>query len=1061
MKILHRFGACFLVFAMLLPLGVQVASAEWNISVGYYGSVTMEMLEEKLVHENNNIKDHFLEIAYDSDMGAYRLRYRDTGAWYLNTEGTFPYVLAEGDVPAEDIAVEHVHSNKWLGLNERSKQVETVTQDALAMAVIELNDAGTECSLVKGYYNEILYYFICTPDYKYYCNSKGEMFVSPAEASATDLNRPYIDDNGDPLEIDKLLDLENNILNLPGAGGLTVELSIGNLSYDAGDKSYTVNAYTTINEGDNYYYTYYTYNIQYNITNTYITYIGSNDAYDREEYELYYQLPDGRSSADLTAEEVAGMSFEFYDVLNYQRSTDNVDVRALYHFDGNTDDSSYFSNIGSFEWWSGASITYMESGGAFEGALYLDNTAHSFDILLPSNLGDKDFQVQFRHYQASEPDTLNNVENKMAFGDAILTWDESYLYFQGTKVADLPVGTWHEIAVTRYKGNFYVYLNGLIVASGTGTSYAYGFINFTFGATSRAYTMLDELRVLSTCLVAGDSYYTPSVVPFDSNLVLILPDEKVPIADSYYQINPDPNDVFNGIHNYTKVSSGDSRPASFVLDTCAGALVSGSSTGLERPGTAKYAKYADTYFSVGTVDGGVRLCTLKAGDVSSIQSGKNADGLLIHLGTSDSASYLSTNTKYTFSLVYTNGEKVSFTFTTPSSLAMLSKNSTSNSTMSSLTQEWASASIPGGSIYAGYLPLVIGAKSNGNSYACSYPVIQIKTTVGQPIDIAYMELVAGSSSKLTVEEITAVYPSIDLEPNTAAIQTVIPVKGYTVGGVRPSMPDRGDCWFPVSNNRISSVQIYNGSMWQEVNARWWTGSRWIPIYAFDINTLEDLFDVADGDSTVPLLPDDSSFFRWWQLQWLDFRQWLESVLGPGSGGNSGSDCQHVYTSEVTRDPGCIEPGIMTFTCTECGHKYTQLIDAHGHDWITTDTVPDVLDPDGTVIEKGYEILTCSVCGVTAKDYGDGVKEDDLFDALGDLLSDGITWVFDKLTQMADGLSQITETFDEYVEKVKGFGGEYPAFFAAAFMLIPEELRILFWLSVIGVVVLAVWKKYSG
>lgn len=158
---------------------------------------------------------------------------------------------------------------------------------------------------------------------------------------------------------------------------------------------------------------------------------------------------------------------------------------------------------------------------------------------------------------------------------------------------------------------------------------------------------------------------------------------------------------------------------------------------------------------------------------------------------------------------------------------------------------------------------------------------------GKSVDVAYIEVVEGSSSDIQLVGVTDVYDGADIQPNTAAIQTTIPVKGYTVGGVRPSMPSKGDLWFPVMENRITSVQIYTGSMWQEVNARWFTGTRWIPIYAFDITTLEDLFDIADADDVVTILPDQNSFFRWWQLQWLDFRAWLENALSnSGSGGGT-------------------------------------------------------------------------------------------------------------------------------------------------------------------------------
>ena len=89
-----RLISSFLAVALSVSMLAVSASAEWNSTVGYYGSVTMEMLEEKLVFENKQLDENFLTIGYDSDLGAYRLQYINDGTWYLNTEGTFPYVLA-------------------------------------------------------------------------------------------------------------------------------------------------------------------------------------------------------------------------------------------------------------------------------------------------------------------------------------------------------------------------------------------------------------------------------------------------------------------------------------------------------------------------------------------------------------------------------------------------------------------------------------------------------------------------------------------------------------------------------------------------------------------------------------------------------------------------------------------------------------------------------------------------------------------------------------------------------------------------------------------------------
>lgn len=828
-----------------------------------------------------NPNDFFSEayLLEDKEHGIWRLADTKTNQWIVDSNGNFPFYYA-GNEPPE------AKGPRWLSASgsEITNGFSRTSYEALSALQIELSVTYNHpCELVKATIGPagkgVECWAIRDTDWYYYCDGNGNRYAAVIEPSVTETVRPTVDNSGNLIVGDEgvILDIENGVLNLIDQVGDKHQLTIEDLEFDFGDDSYTVNAYTTNIEGDEYHYTYYTYNIQYNITNTYITYIGSNEPYEREEYELYYQLPDGRSSADLTAEEIAGMSFEFYDIVNYQRSTDDVSVRALYHFDGNLEDSSYFTGQHSgLVWTEGASITYMESPGAFEGNLYLDNTAHSFRVYQPSPIGTGDFQIQFRYYQASEPDTLSNIENRLNIGGVVLRWDESRLYNGDIELCALPIGTWNEICVSRYDGWLYIYLNGLCVYSGLGDTYVPKFFDFTFGSSSRAYSMLDEFRVLNVCTIAGADNYTCTVVPYDSNLVLVLPDVDRPLADEYYIIHSDPNDIFNGRYNFTGLSAGDTVDG-FYSSTFSGNY----NESLLVPSYNGFSYYSD-YTVVTAIDGAISLSSSSITD-DPLQLG----GLGFCTG-----SNLSANKTYTLTLVLSDYSVHNLTFNTAytdnynlaGNLFANNLRSTAAIKNSSSDGQKPVVTCPGGRLLN---RLVYEGRNSSKQYIYYSGIFLNPVSTSQTLDIAYMSLVEGTSTSLSVEKVTAIFGRDDIQPNTAAIQTTIPVKGYTVGGVRPSMPSRGDCWFPVMENRITSVQIYTGTHWEEVNARWWTGSRWIPIYAFDINTLEDLFDIADGDTVVPLFPDQNSFLRWWQLQWLDFRNWLENALSNiGSGGGT-------------------------------------------------------------------------------------------------------------------------------------------------------------------------------
>lgn len=339
--------------------------------------------------------------------------------------------------------------------------------------------------------------------------------------------------------------------------------------------------------------------------------------------------------------------------------------------------------------------------------------------------------------------------------------------------------------------------------------------------------------------------------------------------------------------------------------------------------------------------------------------------------------------------------------------------------------------------------------------------LSIAPNLGVSLDIIYIEIVAGDTPNTGHKKVSAVYSSDELQPNTAAIQSAIPVKGYTVGGVRPTFPERGDVWMPVEGSRISGVYIYNGQAWEETNARYWTGKRWIPIYAFDLVTLQDMWDVGSstGEDILPSITSEYGFWNWWKSQWLEFRQWLADNLG-GSGGGGGSivfpppsECEHTYSEKILTSPTCTQKGTALYVCTKCGDSYTDTIDASGHDWIMKESIPDELDEEtGEILVSGYDLYRCSICGEEYKDFartgppgsegGSTLAEliQQLFGSLGDLVGSLIDWILDLGKEAMEGFGSLGEFFQEKAEEVQGFGGEYVGFLGVFFEAIPSDIK---------------------
>jgi len=507
------------------------AMKTWNSTINasdWYHWLARGVFE--LITGGNDIPS--VAISFDNELGVYRLKEVSTGFWMVNTSGDFPYyrppVDEDGNVPAVDTT-----GIKWLPYadafqNQNNRHF--VTKDVLD----DMSD----------YYEGVVikqdkYYVITTTDpilggYLYLCDPHGYPYVNVIDPESTAVNTPnnYFDSTGSTTNNQLLIDLIQNVTWFPDG---TMQY-IDNLIYDESTQSYYVDSHDTYNFiNDSYNTTYYTWNYNYYIDYTSITYIGTSEEY-QDPYECYYELPDGRSSADLTKEELEQISLAFVDVINYARSADDIDMRVLYHFDGNTDDSSYWSYCSSFDWVEGASLTYMDEG-AFNGSLYLDETAHQFVIILPSVDMAGDFTFQFRYYQSFTADP--QADSKITFGtfDVMQLTGGAYYDINAEPICNTAVGNWNELCFVREGTILSYYVNGVCYQQIELSGSLGNRITFTFGAEQQTYKKLDEMRFTKKALYTNGDDYTCTAVPFDTNLALILPDGEVPIADQYVTID--------------------------------------------------------------------------------------------------------------------------------------------------------------------------------------------------------------------------------------------------------------------------------------------------------------------------------------------------------------------------------------------------------------------------------------------------------------------------------------------------------------------------------------------
>jgi len=674
-------------------------------------------------------------------------------------------------------------------------------------------------------YTDTHYYILREDGQLVYADIGGLPYAALKNKSehASQTDRPVVDDPEDEVddEFNAKIDLDDGTIVLPDG----LNAFIDSVLYDEGNKTYYVDCF---DEENNYYYYSFTYHINY----TSITYIGTTEEY--QKYEIAYELPDGRSSADLTKEDLEQLNLNV-DVIPYVRSTDNTTVRSLYHFDGDTNDDSFWNYCTDFVWNDGASLTYMDVG-VFEGALYLDENAHDFDFVLPSGMGSGDFTLQWRMYPSHTlaPQTDSYVQ----LGDVQAAYFDGAQLYNGKSVAldNYSTGIWNEFALVRNAGTIYYYINGLCVGSWANVT-AFDTIKFFFGDDQQTFKYFDELRVLNYAIQEGGASYEPTAVPHGTNLALALPNEAIPVADEFYEFTHT-----DGYVDFVDFSTGSKPDA---LNYTTGTVQIGAASA--RFPNWVYSK-AESY-----LDYSERFVTISEGYLAT-RVASRSDG---------DYSYSLADGDYTVSVVFADGSVYSHTF--------------QPDLTSETVFDWGTLGL---------------ARTGTTSSSFNYFIKIAPTTA---IDLVGIEIAPGTKSDFSAELVSSVIamPVDQMGTPTLAVKTDIEFGDkYQLGGVRPSVPEKGQVWAMIENQRIVSLQVYNGQAWEAVEGRIWTGERWIPPSSYNIITLQDMYDIVDATPDFEYIYSESGFWAWWQKSWNAFTERLFIALGSGgagAGGGAGAD----------------------------------------------------------------------------------------------------------------------------------------------------------------------------
>ena len=178
--------------------------------------------------------------------------------------------------------------------------------------------------------------------------------------------------------------------------------------------------------------------------------------------------------------------------------------------------------------------------------------------------------------------------------------------------------------------------------------------------------------------------------------------------------------------------------------------------------------------------------------------------------------------------------------------------------------------------------------------------------------------------------------------------------------------------------------------------------------------------------------------------------------GPGNSERpSGGDTHEHSWQEADRiDPTCTLPGRIEYVCENCGQNRVDVLPALGHDWRQKQFVPTVYDDDGNLIQRGYTIYECTVCGEQYKDEtgaGPPGGSDNADDG-------GLTeWINSLIKYLSGSLSGVVELILSFFRRIPELFNGFTAFLSAMFPFLPDEVMLLLTFGMAAVVFVGIIK----
>lgn len=352
-----------------------------------------------------------------------------------------------------------------------------------------------------------------------------------------------------------------------------------------------------------------------------------------------------------------------------------------------------------------------------------------------------------------------------------------------------------------------------------------------------------------------------------------------------------------------------------------------------------------------------------------------------------------------------------------------------------------------------------------------------------------------ASRKSASASATFYLPIFDVVPLENLINTASTNSSDTYNVYTRAASLSGDYGIIGDNGQITKVDstsivnetdnsVYNPVTNTTSTVKDWTYDYSTRSYGLTLDT-GDTMTVTYGDENITIQEGDTVYNVYYLIE----------DSGSGGGGEDPTPVHtHNYTSAITTEPTCTDPGIRTYVCTDCADTYREAVAALGHDWQVERTVQTVYDEDGSLLVEGFTIYQCSRCGEQYKadnfsgppgsgtssgggtsaggGAGTGEEKESIFTKIGKLfgtIGEGALKIVEAiLGKLLDGLISLAEMINEkltalvemvlsWFDTIPGLFSGFLSFLSAVFPFLPSEVMLLLTFGLAAVVFIGIIK----